>query len=79
MSIKLTDSQWMALGLATSQGAVFASRRAHRMGDQKTGKLVWVTGSTLTSLERLGYLTLSIGPDGGMMGRRTGKPVPEVE
>ena len=62
-AVGMTTAQTKALEIALRDGAVFAGRSEHK------GSAFTVSASTLRALERQGKLTLSIGPDGGMMGR----------
>ncbi len=62
----LTQKMEFALNEAKASGAVFAGHSVDRRG-----RRIQHAASTLGALARRGLLALSIGPDGGMMGRLT--------
>lgn len=61
----LTAPMVRALAILNRDGAVFAGANVHK------GRVEVVSASTLRGLERRGRVVLSVGPDGGMMARRS--------
>lgn len=62
----INDAQQKALDYAAENGCVFAGENV-----TSRGSCFQVAASTLRALERRGFLTVQISPDGGMMGRPT--------
>jgi len=65
-TVTLSEPMRKALAVAINGGMVFAGYDVSRKGSK-----FLTSAKTLTALAKLGYITLTISPDGGTFGRVT--------